>query len=70
MPNVSIVGQIVTNNISPIFISYLRGPVVIVGGGRSKLNEFAVGTGMGTELVGGSSIVATDALVRCKIPLP
>ena len=53
-----------------IFISYLRGPVVIVSGGRSKLNEFAFGGAIGTELVDDKSISANDALVRCKVPLP
>ena len=48
---------------------YSRGPVVIVGGGRLKMNEFAVGAVVGTGLVGGV-MTATDALVRCSFPSP
>ena len=43
--------------------------MVIVNGGRSKLNESAVIGAIGTELVG-DIISANDALVRCKVPLP
>lgn len=39
-----------------------------VGGGRLKMNEFAVG--VGTGLVGGGIMSATDALVRCSFPSP
>ena len=42
---------------------------MIVGGGRLKMNVFAVGAGVGTGLVGGVMSV-TDALVRCSFPSP
>ena len=42
---------------------------MIVRDGKSKTNEFAVGSSV-TELVGTDSKSVTVALVRCKIPFP
>jgi hypothetical protein len=69
VPNYDANSTVLQEKLQPI-ISYSRGPVVIVNGGRSKLNESAVGGAMGTELIDGRSISAKDALVRCKVPLP
>ena len=44
--------------------------MAFVGGGRSIVNELAVGTGMGSVRVGVGSMTATVALVRSRTPVP
>ena len=43
---------------------------MIVGGGRSKTNEFAVGAAVESMRVGVGSMTATVALVRSRTPVP